>query len=243
MQIQCMFDTSKIPRTYRQMIVSVIKNCIRLADESYYTDLYETARNGPKPYCFAVFLKNFRMEEKEIHVEGLQLHLTSGDYRFLLTFLNGLQRTKTFRYKTYQLERKQIRMIPERQISSRKMLVKTLSPLLVEDESHIPLAPSDPEYNRHFNAITERLMNTLSGRGRKEEIRITPVAVKKTVVQEQNREFVQRKGEDAVLYFTTYSGRFLLEGHPEDLKWLMDYGGGLRSAQGFGYLQPVMEVT
>ncbi|WP_018130446.1 CRISPR-associated endoribonuclease Cas6 [Effusibacillus pohliae] len=239
MRITACFKTDKLPFAYRLGVLSIIKECLKKGDSGLYKSYFQT--NRPKPYAFSVYLHDFRFQETEISLSGFDLHITSPDYQFIIPFLNGLQKTTQFRYKQYLFHRGSIRFGNEQKVHSSRILVRTLSPILIENERHQPLSPHDPAYNDQFLAISNRISQSLRGQSLKSFVKITPVSTKKVVIKELNDSYLKAREEQRVssdyLFFTAYQGRFMLEGDPSDLQWLVDVGCGLRTGQGFGYIQ------
>jgi len=193
-----------------------------------------------------VYLNQFRYAGDEILLSGFTLNLSSSDYEFLIPFLNGLQQIHRFQYKDYQFARGLVRYGREQTFQSSSIVVRTRSPLLVEDANGKPLAPSDPNFSEEFHAIASRMSQTLRGKPLSKKVRIDPVSYRKVVIKERNQPFEQAyetgKVQSPYLYFTAYHGIFVLNGHPADLKWLLNTGGGLRNGQGFGHLALEKEV-
>ncbi|UHA72658.1 CRISPR-associated endoribonuclease Cas6 [Paenibacillus sp. 481] len=243
MRLNVSFQVERLPISYRMLVVSIIKEAIRKMDEAYYHELYSSQRNQPKPFGFAVYLQNYHLMEDEIELERMQVTITSGDYKFMLLVMGGLQQMKHFQYKQYRLKKLNIKMLPDIKITSSRIIVRTLSALHIENKEKKPLAPWDEEYNEHFNYVTNRILNSLSGRGLYEPINVTPIKMSKIIVKESNDEFLQHADRQrSYLYFTAYQGKMLLEGHPADLQWLLDYSAGLRRSQGMGCLALEGEV-
>lgn len=242
MNLQIQFSVSQIPLSYRMMIVSLIKECVRAGDEATYAHYFHAQKHLPKPYTFSVLLKNYRIQEDTISVDGLQLNVSSSDYRFLIPFLNGMQQIRHFKYKQFQMSRGAIRCLPERKVQSSRIIVKTLSPILMEDDSKKPIAPDHPDYNKHLNFIISRKNQTLGRSIPVRPIFLTPIHMKKNVIKEKNEQFTLKHGKERYLYFTAYRGKFVLEGSPDDLQLLIDEGIGLRSSQGFGHIMLEAEV-
>ncbi|MCR8844108.1 CRISPR-associated endoribonuclease Cas6 [Paenibacillus sp. SC116] len=245
MRIQFSLKSETYPLCYRLMVVSVIKEAIRQMDEAYYTELYASNQQKPKPYTFAVHLTRFTMMEDEIQAEDFRVTLSSDDYKFMLLVMGGLQRIRSLSYQSYQLQVKSLHMQKEQTITSDAIVVKTLSPLLVEDENRKPLAPTDPHYEQHFNEVMNLIKVTSTGVPLQQPIRIQVLDSKRKVVKERNREYEQSTSfaNKRYLFFTSYQGRFLLEGNHKDLQWLLDNGAGKRKSQGFGCLALECEVN
>lgn len=245
MKVKVDFQTDKLPLAYRLMMVSFIKDCLRKGSEEAYHEYFSTPR--PKPYVFSVYLKNFHFGREEIRLSGFQLQIASSDYHFMIPFLNGLQRTPAFQYKEYRVQRGKIQFDRVRPVQSPKIVVRTLSPILVEDEQHRPIAPEEAEYAVQFRTIMNKMSQSLRNCPLKRDLTISPISTKKAVIKESNDTFLKAREEQRTtteyLYFTAYHGRFLLEGDPQDLQWILETGAGLRTGQGFGHVELEREVN
>ncbi len=241
MRIECQFYADKLPLSYRMGMVSLIKECLKKANPDVYQRYFKTNGSTPKPYAFAVYLQNYQMDQQEFHIDGFKLFLTSSDFEFMIPFLNGLQQLKEFQYKNYSFVRGPIRFLPEVKVRHSKIVAKTLSPILVENRNKEPVAPHDPSYNEELNFICQRLSLTLRQQPLRVPIRLTPINMRRTVIKERNEVFEQHQ-KDKHLFFTAYQGKFVLEGDPVDLQWLVDNGMALRTGQGFGCIAMEREV-
>lgn len=236
MRLFCSFQVSKLPVAYRMSIVSLIKQSLRLSNENYYKNLYES-RQRTKPFVFAPFLKNFQLGNDHIQLDELQLTLSSPDYEFLFHFYNGLQKMRNFEYKHYSFNRKVIRLLPELAIRESSVVFRTLSPILVEDENGLPMSPQSPEYAYHIQYLADLILREYRGHGLKAPLGVEPISMRKVVIKESNHEFEERFGESRYLFFTTYQGLLRLTGHPHDLQLIYQLGLSKRRNQGFGLLQ------
>lgn len=243
MRISVDFQTDKLPLAYRMAVLSIIKEAIKQGDYETYLHYFDQQLAQPKPYASAVYLKDFQMGEPDIQLSGFKLHFTTSEYGVLLPLLRGLQSIPEFTYKQYRFKRMKVMLGPETRISSNKIIVSTMSPILIEDEQGKPVAPGDPRFNDHFNEITNRLSLSLRNRSLQTPVKIAPIVTVKRVIKELNHTFLEtRKSDSEYLTYTAYSGRFLIEGHPHDLQWLLDVGAGLRRGQSFGMLALEREV-
>ncbi|AMA74170.1 MULTISPECIES: CRISPR-associated endoribonuclease Cas6 [Aneurinibacillus] len=239
MRIVFSLKTKVIPISYRMIIVSLVKECLQQANEKYYRKLYETNQAVLKPFTFAPYLKNFRFAEDEIYLDELVLTFSSPDFEFMLHFYNGLRKVSWFRYKQYEFIRGRVRMLPEQTIRNRSIIVKTQSPLLIEDENRKPVSPERPEFAKHFAYMADTILREYRGKGLRESLIVTPLAMQKKVIKESNHVFTETHGPNRYLYFTTYQGQLRLEGHPEDLQLLYQLGMGKRRGQGFGLVDVI----
>ena len=236
MRIICFFQVKKLPIHYRMAIVSILKESIRASSEEYYDQLYAQA-NVTKPFVFSSFLKNFRLKGDEIELDELRVIISSPDYEFLFHVYNGLQSQKSFKYKGYEFTRRKIVVGDEKKITSSAVIFRTLSPLLIEDENKIPIAPDNPNYEKHINYLADMILYGYRGKGLYRSLTVRPVRFKKAVIKESNRQFAEKYGEGQHLYFTAYHGLFELKGHPADLQLLYQLGLSKRRNQGFGMLE------
>lgn len=235
MRLICSFVAEKMPVSYRMMLVSVIKESLRMSDEQYYKRFYESA--STKPFAFSTYLKDFHFVDEEVHVKGLTMTISSPDHEFLLHLYNGLQRKQVFSYKQYQLVKEKIRMLPEKMVTDSTVVFRTLSPLLVEGENQKPVRPDDPSYEEHVNYLADLILRQYRGKGLFLPLIVRPLRWRKVVVKETNHEFEAVYGKNRFLYFTAHHGWFSCTGHPQDLQLLYQLGLSKRRNQGFGLLE------
>ncbi|MCQ5364629.1 CRISPR-associated endoribonuclease Cas6 [Anoxybacillus salavatliensis] len=235
MRVICSFQVKKLPLHYRMAIVSIMKESIRASSEEYYEKLYMNQKT--KPFVFSPFLKNFCLKGDEIELDELRVVISSPDYEFLLHLYNGLQSKKRFEYKGYEFIRRKIVMGNEKKITSSVVIFRTLSPLLIEDEKKIPIAPDDPNYEKHINYLADTILYEYRGRGLYKPLTVRPIRFKKMVIKESNHQFTEKYGEQHHLYFTAYHGLFHMSGEPADLQLLYQLGLSKRRNQGFGMLE------
>lgn len=232
MRLSCMFKVVELPVAYRMGIVSVIKECLRLSNETYFNQIY--GKLHTKPFVFAPYLVNFRLNGDRFLLDQLQVTLSSPDYEFLLHFYNGLQQKKHFVYKDYELIRQTVNLLPETIINESSIVFRTQSPILVEDQDGTPLLPDSPEYNFHFNYLADMILYEYRGQGLLAPLTMEPLRMKKVVIKETNHEFEARFGEGKYLFYTGHQGLFRLIGSPADLQMLYQLGISRRRNQGFG---------
>lgn len=233
MRLSCIFKVSELPVGYRMGIVSIIKECLRLSDEMYFKQIYGNQLRT-KPFVFAPYLVNFRINGDRFLLDQLRVTFSSPDHEFLLHFYNGLQQKKQFVYKDNKLIRQTVHMLSESTINESSIVFRTQSPLLVEDQEGKPLAPTSPEYNFHFSYLANMILYEYRGQGLLTPLIIEPLCMKKVVIKETNHDFEARFGEAKYLFYTGYQGLFRLIGDPTDLQLLYQLGISKRRNQGFG---------
>lgn len=235
------FITTKIPLGYRMMIVSLIKESLKKADNVYYKKLYETDKNEMKPFASAAYLKNFQIDENIINLDEMTIIFSSPDQEFILHLYNGLLQTEFFKYQDFIMRRGKIKIIPEKTINSDSVIFRTLSPILIEDKQGKPLAPGEPEYAANINYYADLILKAYRQKGLQRELKVTPSRMKKQIIKESNYDFEKNNKSGQWLYFTSYKGFLKLEGTPEDLRLLYQLGLSKRRGQGFGLLEVIRE--
>lgn len=233
LRITCSFQVAELPIAYRMGIVSIIKDALKLSDETYYEQLYGGTPQS-KPFVFAPYFHEFQLEGNKIVLKKMDLTLSSPDHEFLLHFYNGLQKKKQFQYKKHEFVRDAIHMQAEELITESSVVFKTQSPMLVENEVGKPLAPASSDYNYHFNYLADMILKEYRGIGLFSPLRMEPLKMKKVVIKETNHYFIEQFGEKKYLFYTGYQGLFRLTGEPADLQLLYQLGISLRRNQGFG---------
>lgn len=243
MRLKIPFTTTRIPLAYRMMVVSIIKEALKKADNSYYNKIYVKMQNQMKPFSSALFIDKFQIRENEIKVENVALTISSPDQEFMLHLYNGLLKTRKIDYRDFSLSRNNIQYVSEKQIRSSCVMFTTLSPLLIENKQGQALSPAENAYTDNLNYYADLILTNYNGQGLRQELSFHPINMAKQVVKESNAEFVKKKDENQWLYFTAYKGTFVLEGDPVDLQLLYQLGLSKRRSQGFGLLEVESEVN
>lgn len=134
-------------------------------------------------------------------------------------------------------------MLNEKEIMSSEALLKTNTPVSIEDKDGKPILPllqvsdySLQSFNDHFNAIHDRILKDIRGQGLYKEMEFVPVKIKKQVVKHTLKGFREKTGKP-YMTLTCFEGCFKLKGDPRDLQMLYQIGIGLRTGQGFGMVE------
>jgi len=237
MRLETTFKTSVCPVNYHYMIMSLIKDAFTLSAPERIEDLYVykgKQNKKSKPFTFAVLLNNFKKENQEFLVDGhVKLIISSPNAEWLLYLYNGLLQKRQFEYKKYNLTLEHIRVLPESLPTSTKCLFQTLSPIVLKNKQGDFLSPDHPEFYPTLQYICNQTLENATGNGLYKDIILTPLSMKKRVVQQQHEHF-KHLNRESTLYIDGYVGSFMLEGHVEDLRRLTQTGIGFRRSQGFG---------
>ena len=230
----------ELPLAYRLLAISILKEAVKAGGGEAYNKVYVDGAKMPKPYTFAVrFLGQFEVQQVDVvKTNGFRLLVSSSDYEFLIPLLNGLQNQRIFQYQTYRFTRQSIQFLREVETDKSVIIVHTLSPVLIQDKYDRPLAPDDLSYNVNLTGIMNGILQSHLERRLYQPLCITPVNSKKTVIKEK----YDKSDHHRTIFFTAYGGVFQIEGHPADLNYVLMYGLGLRSSQGFGMLELVKVV-
>lgn len=241
MRLSVTYKVSRIPVAYRFVVLSFIKEALNQADSGYYHMLYVENEGKMKPFCTAVYLKDFTYQQDEIHLTSLTINIAAADMTFMLHLFNGLQRLTSYTTPYGVWERTHIQMLQETEIHSDHVHFSTLSPILIEDKQGNPVHPDQVEYATEFGYYAALRIRELTGREPYRPILFQPLTMKRVVIKETNSTFRRSNTESKQLHFTAYRGQFILQGHPADLQFLYQSGVGKRASQSFGMLQYVKE--
>ena len=239
MKILFTAEGNRFPSQYRVLVCSLIKNALEKADEEYFRSLYyynDKKSKKIKPFTFSVFLKEYIMGHDEINLKGRSsIILSTSDYNLGINLYNGLLQTKTYRFKDYEINIERILLEKEKIISDNEVVCKTLSPIHLKDKNNKPINPTSQEFKETLNYISDVLLKTIRGEGLREDLRFTPINMKKVVVKEKIKDFKDITNKD-IMYVESYSGSFKLQGNREDIRLLLQTGFGNRRSFGFGMI-------
>lgn len=239
MRIAVTYNVQRLPVAYRMHVLSLIKEALSCADESYFRWLYKDRRHAMKPFGSAIYLKDFTYIRDEIHLKELTITIGSHDMEFMLHLFNGLQQLHKYKIRGETWIRTNIKMLKETTITSRKIVLRTLSPVLIESKEGRPLHPEEEGYKEAFQYYASLRIRELCEREPYEPIGVEPLRLMKTVIKEKNFSLPSESvgKSKPYLYFTAYRGILRLTGHPDDLQLLYLSGVGQRVSQSFGLLE------
>ncbi len=216
-----------IPADYRRRFISLLKEA--LMDE--YPDLY---KNGViKPYTFAVVLNMGSKFSKEkvqnVRTVIFKFSTGSGDIfgsvlNFAIRMINkggGISFGKDA--PTFPL-----REINTKIETPKGKRFKTLSPIVVNNPSGNPKNPKEHFIIPRENGYEERLFETL--KERMEGITGKTPYKLEFKADKVKEVFVKHYGG----FVRGFVGSFEVEADPETLRFIYDYGLGIRTGQGFG---------
>ena len=240
----------EIPIYYRTAFVSYIK---KLLEGTPYFDLYYN-RKFPKPFTFAVYLPIKTIEGDKILLKTDQSgetfitwNISFADPKLAVTFASEILKKQTHNWRNeIELQLKEIKpvedKIPE---GATKVVVKTLSPILIRDKNKKVVEPTEQRFEKEFNEVQERIFKTLGYpyswvkiRPKRCEKKSSFYCIKKLVVKLKLAKY-EKETQKELLKLPSYEGIFELEGQPEVLKKLYQKGLGQRTAEGFGMVEVI----
>ncbi len=251
MRLRIGVEIPRLPIIYRHRFLSFIKRAVEVADPDYYMRWFRD--RNPRNFSFAVLLPGKKESRKEtVNLspgssqsieetvfylkEPIRWIITTHDSVLAGKLVNGFLRNSVHPFNdhiTMKILSIDVEDIPP--VKTDSVILKTLSPILVEDVNHIPVLPWEPLFQRELNQIMDSLLRSLRGEGLKKPLLFEPIDMRKSVVKHKLEKFRRGSGKP-YMFLTASSGTFRLMGDPEDLSFILKSGIGLRRAQGFGTL-------
>jgi len=228
--VRAIKDNSPISIDYRRRFISLLK---KIFDRDFDEE-------APKPYTFAVYLgKNAKIDGHYIlGVESINFRFSTGDPEIALSFYNGvlkLIKENHLHNMNPKLENVYFKIVGiemEKEYEPTG-LFKTLSPVVVERalSSKNPkekyATPMEKDFNQWLLENTLRRYKAIRGEEPRVKVfELEPMSIKEEFVKHYNG------------HVRSFLGKFIL--HTENselLKFVYKYGLGVRTGQGFGYLE------
>lgn len=213
---------------YRSRFISLLKRVFGAE---------EFEQDSTRPYTFSVYFgKEAKVSKEGIGpVRFINLRFSTGDPSYALKFYNGITslKGKTHKIGTGDFVIKEIRMQKEGDWSSG--LFKTLSPVVVERLGAKDRSDPKERYIVPFEeGFEESLLHTLIKRFTLIKGYEPSLSSFKLRVQSFREDMVKHYGG----YVRCFMGTFKVHtDNPELLKFVYQFGLGLRTGQGFGYLE------
>ncbi|KOY83409.1 CRISPR-associated endoribonuclease Cas6 [Lysinibacillus macroides] len=245
MRIQIIAETKKIPRHYHFIGVSIVKAGLSLANpelmESMYNFEGNQANKMMRPFTGAIYLNGYTLEHEEFTIhQDIRITISSSDIAFMLTLYNGLLVQQHIQYKSYTLNIKDVKFLPEKLPTKSQALFRTNSTIVMKDKNNQYLNIDDPNYEKELNYAANECLKSIVGRALHQPLVFTPVAMQKKVVQLKHDKFINLNAK-GILYLNGFEGSFVLGGHAEDLALLTQVGLGFRRSQMLGCIEMINE--
>ena len=242
MRMKVEFVTSRFPRYYNVLGVSLIKEAIKKSSQDYYKNLYfykDKSNKTSKNFTYSFYIKGYEIEGEDFIVKDrVILNISTPDLELGLHIYNGLINKKTIRYKNYEMTTLRVDLVKESNIYGEEAVFNTLSPICIKDSSGKFLDFSHENYIKELNYIVNTVLKNYRGYGIKRNIEFENLDLKKVVVKEPFSKF-QNITKRQYQCVNSFKGRFILRGDNEDLNDIYKLGLGFKRGQGFGNLEVV----
>ncbi|WP_448588276.1 CRISPR-associated endoribonuclease Cas6 [Thermocrinis sp.] len=228
--VRAMDTDTPISIDYRRRFISLLK---KIFSKDFDED-------SPKPYTFAVYLgKQARIEGDFVKgVEAINLRFSTGDPQLAIAFYNGALRLIKEQHLHNMNPRLEGALFKVVSIDTEKELqptgsFKSLSPVVIERDpaSKNPeeryATPKDPDFiNCLLDNIYKRYKAIIGDGFSLNKLEFEPISIKEEYVRHYEG------------YIRTFLGSFrLITDNQELLNFVYQYGLGIRTGQGFGYLE------
>ncbi len=222
-------ENEKMPIDYRRSIISFIKLSLSTYNEESYKKYYNGRDNIIKPYAFSVFFRQPKINNQEIVLadKSFEINLTVSTYDAAIELYNSFnnQKYKKFSIKQNSWTLQNITLIPEKEITQNKIIVKFQSPLCVRKRKNNKDCYYSYEAKEFEETLVMNIKEQLKGVGKEtsiaETFKITPINAKKVIIK-----FYEKKIECS-------TGIFELNGDKELLEYLYKSGMGSKHSSGF----------
>lgn len=249
-------ENNTIPKDYRILILSFIKNNLEKNFNESYKEIY-----GEKPtvkfFTFSVYLPKPKIEKEKIELDRNYFNVLFSIYdnKQFIEFYNSFnsminkkidnKENEKYSYplKNNKMELKNITMVNEKNIMSNRVRIKFLSPLVLRNHKEITINKkrkgadiyfdfNDSDFNEQINYSVSRLIKDLKLNGVNSNIKLKPYnnLARKTVVSFKN------------ILINSSIGEYILEGDSELLNILYKTGIGSRRSEGFGMFEVIEEL-
>lgn len=221
-----------IPKNYGRAFISLIKKLIQETDTLLFNDYY--GQHKLKPFTFGTYFPQLQgNEDDKLKVgELVKVNFSSSSIQLATNIYNGFLKVKehTWQNNGSSILFKPVRafLLPNRRIDKEEIVVKTLSPLLVNNigDSNKFLLPGEDGFLEGLEfAVRECAKEFLNDDS------------------DFPFEFEVKAWRRRVLYhykkMPSTTGIFTIKSKPEILQMIYDVGLGIHRSQGFGMLEVV----
>jgi CRISPR-associated endoribonuclease Cas6 len=221
-----------IPKNYGRGFISLIKKLIEKTDPLLFNDFYN--QHKLKPFTFGTYFPRLQGNENDKLKVGelVKLNFSTSSIQLATNIYNGFLKVKEHKWQNNgnSIDFKPVRAFlqPNRKIDKEEILVKTLSPLLVNNlgDSNKFLLPGENGFNEGL------------------EFSVRQCA--KDFLDDESDfpfEFEVKTRKRRVIYhyekMPSTIGLFTLKSKAEILQMIYDIGLGVHRSQGFGMMEVV----
>lgn len=237
-KVSCSVSNKSIPLDYHRKVISMLKQGFERTAPEKYQELY--TQNRLKEFTFSVYFGQSKFGKQAIVLENDQiiLNVSTANAELGMYLYNGLMnlRNQDFQWSeetTISVQR--VSIISQQTITENRIILKALSPVICRD--HNKETSKDWFYSFEAPEFLDVLKRNMIFklvpilgeyiRYDIEELELTPINMKKTVVR-----FYERQMECSI-------GQFSLRGKPHLLNYLVQSGLGSLTGSGFGMCETV----
>jgi len=228
----------------RKSFISFIKKVFKSASEEKYNALFSSKK--VKPYCYSPFLGESL--EENIIGPNISFIFSSGDYEIISSFWNGIiilskEKNDHLEINGKRFNLSNILLLPNKDINSDRVIFKTIGVSILTDPFSspadfkkwyiIPEKENMEKFNEVLKVRVKQRYKLIKGKEIEPDLKFSLIEnypIKETIIPLFNG------------YLRGFRGYFLLEGNKKILKFLYDFGFGVRTGQGFGLLEIVKQL-
>ncbi len=239
LQFKFILTQNQIPLDYRKIFISLFKKALEGCDESIKEKYYHKQDPINKLFTFSIFLNNpiFKYDYIELADNNIILNFSTPCYETGIDYYNGLLKMINYAHpvnKNNYLILKNISIVKEKSILEKSIIIKTLSPILARKHNKMDnydtyLTPANDEFVEIFK---QNIKANISKMELEEEL---SNAV-------NDFEFIDiGKGKEVKVLFYGHKiiglvGKYLINGEPKLLDFILKSGIGSRTSSGFGMI-------
>ncbi len=215
-----------IPIDYRRRLISLMKRVFGVK---------EFLENPLRPYTFATYLGKVDFREDKIEgVRFINMRISTGDPVYGLRLYNGLSRLKGEIHRIGEAEFVIRDLSLEKERDWSKGRFKSLSPVVVERRTYSVDSPKLRYAVPMEEGFQEALLENILRRFRSIKGYDPEISFFSFDFEYFKEEIVKHYGG----HIRSFIGKFRINtNNQEILKFMYQYGLGLRTGQGFGYLE------
>ncbi len=221
-------EPTYVPIDYRGRFISLLKLVFGEG---------EFEQKGPRPYTFAVYFGKGAKINKEYvgNVQQINFRFSTGDMLKAVNFYNGMLKLKKEGYEHPIGNCKfRIEWISQEKEKTPTGIFRTLSPVVVERIGFISKDPNERYVLPLEDDFNESLLENILRRYKEIFGNLPNITVFKFTPINVKGEFIRHYGG----FLRGFLGKFKIESDSNEiLRFIYQYGMGLRTGQGFGYLE------
>ena len=221
-----------ISKEIHRINLSLIKYALSTNDQPLFNELYGDKNSNLKPFTGSCYLpiKSYEDECILLKEPRMSLYLSSPEIELGICLYNAFQKLlkKRIKIKDQEVILEEIKMLQEKPMNERSIVIKMLSPILVrrEDYKDLYLTAQDNFFKLRLEEIITNQITVLKPELSKfltdNPIEIQPIQPRKVVIKNYDQ------------YIDGNLGYYLLSSHPKVLNYLYQSGIGSRRSMGFG---------